>query len=251
MTLSNLSTYPSKTLPAVIPLPKPDITPVVTVWRNSPNAVPMATTNWPTFKLEDSPSSTGFNPVASILSMAISFAGSREIWVTSYSFSSLVITLYLASSPEETTCLLVTISPSWETIKPVPMSCGVPPSTLEENPPKGLSCKTLLAGVSTETVTTEGDASSATLMTTDSSETIFLSITLLPGKTLSRRLNPKILSATAPPVAAKRITIKKESPIRIFPVFIFREALTLYRAAHPGGLPHRLQFRHPAQAPFR
>src|SRR3989344_4908162 len=180
MTSSSRSTEPSKTLPALIPRPSPEITPVVTVFLNSPSAVPMAIANCPTFNCDESPRSRGLRSVASILIIAISFDGSRLTCLTSYSKLSFVITLYFALV-SETTCLFVTIRPYPETTKPVQISWGPPSSTLWLKPPNGFTSKTLLSGVSTETVTTEGDVRSTTSITTDSSwTTLLVSIGLLP-----------------------------------------------------------------------
>ncbi len=116
---------------------------------------------------------------------ARSLEGSRLISLTSYSFSSAVITLYLASRAD-TTCLFVTINPSASTIKPVPISCSTPPSNLELTPPpKGLNCKILLLGVSIETVTTEGEA-----LSTISTTPLFI------GSTVSSRTTMRDLKSS-------------------------------------------------------
>ena len=80
MTFSSFSTNPSKGLPAVMPRPRPETTPVVTVLRNSPSAVPIAITYWPTFNLSESPRVTVGKPCVGAFftwSTAMSFLGSR------------------------------------------------------------------------------------------------------------------------------------------------------------------------------
>ena len=123
MTSSSSSERP-KLSPATMERESPDTTPTDTEFRNSPSALPMAITFCPSFILEESPNSRYGTLPAFIFKMAISRIGSRASTSASCFSPSLVSTVYSAAV-SETTCRLVTTSPSLETKNPEP-----PPTSL-------------------------------------------------------------------------------------------------------------------------
>ena len=105
--------------PAVMVRARPETTPTETVLRNSPRALPIAIAVWPSRKESESPKETVGRFAPSILMSAMSCTGSRARTFAEYFLPSFVKTVYSAFG-SSTTCLFVTMSPSAETMKPLP-----------------------------------------------------------------------------------------------------------------------------------
>ena len=96
--------------PATIWRPRPEITPVVTVFSNSPSGLPMAIASCPGLSSELEPMETVGRPLLSTLMMARSVSGS--IPYSGRRSSRLSLRRTVSCVAPSTTCLLVRIQPS-------------------------------------------------------------------------------------------------------------------------------------------
>lgn len=110
---------------AVTSRPVPEMIPAVTVLLNTPRALPIAMTCWPTLMVLESPKVAGERlSLSGILMKARSFSGSAATSSAPEKVEPSAKTTEILLAPFMT-CLLVIIKPSFDTITPVPAALEV------------------------------------------------------------------------------------------------------------------------------